>query len=724
VHRITLASLTLVAISLCVRPGSAQTGAPATQPASPIFETVVISAEKRGIEDSQRVPASLTIIDESDIQQRHALDLHDLTTAAPNVTLAQGVPGYAFFSIRGLGVNTTIPSMEPAVGVFADGIYLGLSAGAVIDLVDIESVEILRGPQGLLFGHNTTGGAILLNTRRPGDVFSVNGRVSYETGPQAITSVSIEGPLASQFRAKVTGYYSRDDGWFTNQFDGKSFGASRSYLLRPIVVWTPTAALDSTLIYERGWRRGDGVVPQNSVQFSGFDIGLNDPEFERLNSEALTSETNWRTANGIVTNLAGYRRFDQELSIDNDGAPFSGFGLVTLIKQHQFSEELRYFGRLIDNLDVTAGLYYFTQSYSYLERRLLPANSLDSTLGANVRATDQALFAEADYHVTPQVTLTAGGRYTRDDKDAKIATFVPSTGASRCNYAMQSCIYNFPGPAFPGSPGKKVWNSFTPKLGAEWRPDDEVLVYGHWSQGVRSGGYNVRNTSVSVPPGPYDPELQNALELGAKSRWLDGRVLANAALFYDKIEKMQRDVNQIDSVAAAVQVTRNTADATIQGFELELVGAVTSELVLHANAGYTQGKYDNIFFDLDGGGIGTSDYRLAIPRLVPWSYALGATYARNLSADMVLRVRADYGYRSRAASTDSNVAFLPEIEDLSAGVSLTLPGQHWTVSLYGRNLLNVVSYGVHAALPAFLGGGTLRTLGEGRVIGLEVNFTY
>src|SRR6185295_7311530 len=126
---------------------------------------------------------------------------------------------------------------EPAVGVFVDGIYVGLSAGAGLGLIDIESIEILRGPQGLLFGRNTTGGAILINTRRPGDVFSVSGRVNYETGPQETVAASIEGPIGERLRARLTGYYRNDDGWFTNRFNGQSFGASRTYLVRPIVTW-------------------------------------------------------------------------------------------------------------------------------------------------------------------------------------------------------------------------------------------------------------------------------------------------------------------------------------------------------------------------------------------------------------------------------------------------------------------------------------------------------
>jgi iron complex outermembrane receptor protein len=241
---------------------------------------------------------------------------------------------------------------------------------------------------------------------------------------------------------------------------------------------------------------------------------------------------------------------------------------------------------------------------------------------------------------------------------------------------------------------------------------------------VRSGGYNVRNTSTSVPPGPYDPELQDAFELGVKSSWFSDRLHANAALFYDEIKKMQRDVNLIDPVVAVVQVTRNTADATIQGVEVEITSAVTDELVLRANTGYTDGRYDRIFFDLDGGGIGPSDFHLAIPRLVRWSYEIGATYSHALAGGFLLQLIADYGYRSRAASADNNATFLPQIKELSASTSLKLPDQHWSFSLYGRNLLNNVSYGVNGALPAFLGGGAIRTLNEGRVIGFEASFTY
>jgi iron complex outermembrane receptor protein len=301
---------------------------------------------------------------------------------------------------------------------------------------------------------------------------------------------------------------------------------------------------------------------------------------------------------------------------------------------------------------------------------------------------------------------------------------VPSTALSRCNFAAETCVYNFPGPNFPGNPGTDAWENFTPKLGFEWQAGGDIFVYGQWARGVRSGGYNLRNVSSALSPGPYDPELQDSFELGLKSDWFDKRLRANATMFYNSIRSMQRDVFVADPTALVTQVTRNTADATIKGFELEFAAVVADGWVLSANAGYLDGKYEKILFDLDGGGIGASDLRLAIPRLTPWSYALGVTYTHNFEGDLTLRFRTDYGYRSAAAATDSNATFLLPIEDLSASVSLTLPGNHWTCSLYARNLLDKLSIGVNTPSPASLGGGFYRTLNEGRVVGVEATFTY
>ena len=726
-----------IALGLAFADSSWAQGAPppssTPENASPI-ETVTVVAEKRGVaENAQDVPIALTAVNGVELDERHVRTLQDLTIASPNVTLADAgtVPGFANFTIRGLGTSTTIPSMEPAVGIFVDGIYLGVGVGAVLDIFDIEDIEILRGPQGLLFGRNTTGGAVLINTRRPGDQFMVRGRFNYETGPQETGAASIEGPLGNQVRAKVTGYYSNDDGWFKNDFDGRKFGASRSGFVRPMLVFnTPSKDFDTTLIYEHSWRRSDGAVAQNPLYNTGFHINIDNRGYDRFHWDAVTLESNWHQLNGVFTNLFGYRDLSQDAAADIDALPIPAFHAQSKFDQHQYSDELRYFGSFFDKLDVTVGLYYFKQRYFYLERRLLVGGAVDSTLGGLVDHENYAAFGTVDYRINPTWTLTAGGRFTSERKKVEVATFLPVTALSRCNFTTEICKFNFPGPAFPGVPAEKTWDFFTPKLGVQWHPDTDLLVYGQWARGERSGGYNVRDTSVNppLPPGPYDPEKQDAFELGVKSDWLDKRLRVNAAAFYDKIKDMQRDVNTTDPVAIVVQTTRNTADATIKGFEFEVTGAPTDELLLFGNVGYLDGNYDKIFFDLDGGGIGASDLRLNIPRLSKWSYAVGAAYKRNLPGDFVLRLRADYGYRSRSASTDDNTRYFVPIEDLSANLAVTLPGDHWTISVYGRNLLDKVTEGVNAPLPdkvgPFLVGGSFRTLNEGRVVGVQASFSY
>ena len=694
---------------------------------SPI-ESVLVTAQKRGAaENEQFVPISITAFDARDLDGLHVRTLQDLTTAAPNVTLADAgtIPSFANFTIRGLGINSTIPSVEPAVGVFVDGVYQGMSAGVVLDLFDIADIEILRGPQATLFGRNTTGGAILINTRRPGDEFAVRGRLSFESGLREIGGASIEGPLGDNFKAKLGFTYDNDSGWFTNSFDGKSFGARRTGTLKPMLAWSE-GSLDSTLIYEHGWSRGQGAAAQNPAYFHGFTIDINNPGYNRLDWDAVTLESNWRANVGVITNILGYRRLDQGASDDIDAQPVMLFHAFDKLRQHQLSDELRYSGRFFDRLDVTAGLYYFNQSFNYLERRVLFGGAIDSTLGGKIDDTNYAVFAQADYRLVPSFGLIAGGRFTSETKSALIATFIPSTAGSRCNFATETCRYNFPGPGFPGVPGKDSWDNFLPKLGFEWQPEDRVLVYGNWSRGVRSGGYNVRDAAFAIPiaPGPYGPERQDAFELGWKSDWFERRLRVNGAVFYDEIKDLQRDVNSTDPAVGVVQTTRNTADATIKGAELEVVGALGDNLVLSANAGYTDGKYDKIFFDLDGGGIGSSDLHLGIPRLSKWSYSVGATYTRPLGGDYRFEFRTDYGYRSRAASTDDNRVFLAPIENLSAGASLVLPAGHWVLSVYGRNLLDKVTDGIVTPLPANIGGGAFRTLNEGRVVGAEATFTY
>ncbi|GIK49471.1 MAG: TonB-dependent receptor [Alphaproteobacteria bacterium] len=690
------------------------------------LDEIVVTATKRGVaESAQDVPVAITAFSAEQLDRLQVQDLSDLTTAAPNVSLdtVGNAPGYANFTIRGLGINSSIPSVEPAVGMFVDGVYLGMSAGVVINMSDVESVELLRGPQGLLYGRNTTGGAVLLRTRRPGREFAVRGRADISTGPEYATSLSIEGPLAGEaLRASLAGYYGKDEGWFTNGFDGASFGASETRYLRPTIIWEPSPDIDLTLILERGAVDGDGPPEQNSGAFSGFDISINFPGYVHMDWTSATLEANWRVGvgDGVITSVTGYRTLEQGNGIDGDALPTSGFHVQTALDQEQFSQELRYAGSF-GPLDVTAGLYYFQQDYLYIEERNLVGGAIISAFGGDVDQTSYAAFSQLTWNVTPTVALIGGLRYSWEEKDARVATFAPSTAGSRCSLAARTCDFNFPGPGFPGVSGVESWDSTTPMLGFQWRPNDDLMVYGHWSQGVRSGGYNVRSTSLTFAPGPYDPEYQDAYELGIKSDWFDGRLRANLAVFQNRFEGMQRDINQADPLSGVVQLTRNTADATINGAELEIAWAPIDNLVINTNVGHLDGSYDRILFDLDGGGIGPSDYALRIPRLADWAYNIGATYTLPLQNGIELDWHVDYGYRDAAAFTDSNSSFLSKVNLLNAHFGAT-SSDGMRVSLYGRNLLDEDTEGSVTPLPALVGGGALRPLNKGRVIGVSFSF--
>ena len=234
-----------------------------------IEEIRVYGTKKNRVEELQDVPAAISVFNESALDARQLITIEDLSFAAPNVTLDQvgTSPGIQNFSIRGLGINSSIPSVDPTVGIIVDGIYLGVSAGVVTDTFDLESVEILRGPQGLLFGRNVTGGAVLLRSKRPTGEFGAKAKISYETGPQYNASSTVEGPLAEgRLAGKLSFYYKDDDGYFDNIDDpDRDIGAQETIMVRPTLVFTPGEDVDLTIIFEHGDLDGDGAVPQRAM---------------------------------------------------------------------------------------------------------------------------------------------------------------------------------------------------------------------------------------------------------------------------------------------------------------------------------------------------------------------------------------------------------------------------------------------------------------------------
>ncbi|MEH6696422.1 MAG: TonB-dependent receptor plug domain-containing protein [Hyphomonas sp.] len=336
---------------------------------SRVLGTVTVTATKKAnVENVQDVPVAVTAFNSDTLDALNVTTLESLSYSAPNVSLDDvgTARGTANFAIRGLGVNSSIPSIDPAVGVFIDGVYLGVNSGVVVDLFDIDSIEVLRGPQGLLFGRNTTGGALVVNTGNPTDEFhyklraSVDGPVDSDRGgANSTVQGTISGPLVEgKLNGKLGVAYNSDAGYFKNQFNGDNHGEAQTATYRGALEFMPTDALTFLGKLEYTDSYTDGPTGQNRSIYDrySFDFAINNPGFSDSTTTlgSLKTDLDVDFGNGVITNIFGYRKYDSTSSGDIDATPLTLFHSNAELAQEQFSDELRYAGTF-GKADVTTG---------------------------------------------------------------------------------------------------------------------------------------------------------------------------------------------------------------------------------------------------------------------------------------------------------------------------------------------------------------------------------
>ena len=703
--------------------------------AGAFLEEIIVTATKRaGGIDVQQAPVAVSAYGEDQLDAMHIRDLNQLGFQAPSVQLEDigTTRGTANFSIRGLGINSSIPSIDPTVGVFVDGMYLGLNAGVVFDMFDMQSIEILRGPQGILFGRNVTGGAVLMNSTRPADALTINARVAGETGENFYATGVLSGPLSDTVGAKIALYFNDDGGWHENLATGQDHGAAETTLVRGALEFTPNDVFDIILRFDHGESEGDGPASQNGGLFAedSFDFSIDEPGFydNEWNHAIIEANLDVDFGSGQITNILGWREYESNTLGDIDASPLFFFHAPATTNQDQFSNELRYAGSFGDAY-VTTGIYYFTQDIEYIEERQIPVVPVVLTGGGNQDQDTFGVFAQVDYAINDVWTLNLGARFTEEDKSADIATLLPQPngGLNSCSVAGGCTVFDFS--------DSESWSNFSPKVGVQIQPNDDTQIYAFWTKGFRSGGYNLRNTSPTASPGPFDEEEQDSFEVGLKTDLADGRVRVNAAIYHNTIDDLQREVNLPDPAAGVVQIIRNTADATITGFDLELNWAVTDSLFFRGSAGYVDGEYDRVLFDISGDGqIDDADRRLDLPRLAPWSYGAELIYETQTPWGSFTAQASGY-HRDRAAYTDSNAGLLRPIDRYDARLSTTFMDDSLILSVFGRNLKDEATIGGDTQLPpTFPGspgfpvpglggdGATFSPLNKGRVYGIELQY--
>lgn len=728
-----------------------------------LLEEVVVTARKRE-ELSQDVPLSISAFSSDQLDALKVRNLTDLAVSMPSVVLDEiGTSrGYANFSIRGIGINSSIPSIDPAVGVLIDGVYLGTNTGVVFDNFDIQSIEVLRGPQGTLFGRNVTGGAVLLNTKTPTEEFEFNARASYEFpedgGASSILQAAVSGGLTDTLSAKLAVYYNDDQGGLVNQFDGRDHGAYEQTIVRPVVAWRPSDTFELIARYEWQDIDNDGPSAQSHTNGNGipgtptnfdrdsFDFSIDEPGFGKLRIDTLNLTANWDVGNGTITNIFAIREQENETLADIDAQPVWLFHSDTFSTYEQWSNELRYNGLFLDDrLNFTTGVYVFESELAYDEnRRLLgfatgnQAAALNQEGGGYLDVESVGVFASADYDLTDRLTLTAGIRWTEEKKDARVTNLILNNSP---------CFIGEPnGPDYAPATVEcdadfvddETWSFVSPKLGFMYDITDGARVYGSVTQGYRSGGYNLRNTEAPIGvgpngpiyefgPGPFDEEEATSWEVGYKSEWARGQL--NISAFFTDIKDQQRELNLPSETAGVFQNIQNTADTEIMGIEVDGTFALTDSFTVLASLGILDAEYQEVRFDLNGDDvIDEADLALGLPRAPELTYSISAIYDVDIGSYGYLSSRVTYSYRDETFYTDDNLGFILDQEILDFSLDFHTANANWILSFYGRNLLDAVRHGGDTQLPTTLGGaplgGTFSPLSMPATLGFEANYTF
>ncbi len=765
-------------LTLGALPAYAQTGSPpAAETERPAdaepqrLEAVEVAAERQLELPPQEVPGAVTAFEAERIDVMKVRNLTNLSIGLPNVQLDDRsvARGVAHFSIRGMGANSSLPALDPgidpSVGVFVDGVYVGTTVAALHDVYDLESIEILRGPQSTLFGRNVVGGAVLLETKRPTDRYEATVRSSVEGGgkaPNVYVSGMLNAPLTETLGVRLNVYSNQDQGWFENEHDGRAFGTHDYVSLRPVVSWQPTETLDLTLRYE--WQDGDGDGP--AVQSRGVydrdshDFAIDETGYARVETHFFNLRADWDVAlgHGTVTNIFGWRDARLDTLGDVDATPRPLFTSGATQTAEQVSNELRYTGVFFDRLFLTTGFYYFTNEVLHHDRFDFPTRGDDHVGGGDLDLESFALFLNGDYDLTDRLTLTAGLRWTRDEKDATVTSMLQHR--TECHVVD--------GPTCPRHHTyDESWNHWSPKVGLSYRFDEQTLVYGHWRRGHRPGGYNLRDLSYNLyalygPGGrailaergfvltdefndlSFDDERVDTFELGVKKTF-GPRTYVNAVFFYNFIDDVQRHIlfteriplisnrrlvldergNAVTAGSIIVPLTRNAGDAETWGFEVEGSVALTPDLTVLGSAGYLEADYTKMRYDVNlDGRVDGQDKDLEIPRAPTWTYSLGVQHTLPLGLRHRLVSRVNYAYRDKAYNTTDNLGFNRQQKIVDAGMDLFLDDGQWVVGLYGRNLLDFARAGTDSTVVPLVPGGTTSPLQRGRTFGLELTYNF
>lgn len=714
--------------------GPADPAAASTGSASSLLDDVVVTARKRASGEAvQDTPIAITALSEAQYRAVFADDLIDVGELAPNVEFkGSTIVGLQNFTVRGMGVTGSTPSDSPTVGIFQNGVFWGSNYGALLDTFDVELIEILRGPQGTLFGRNVTGGAVLVRTKRPDGSYDFEAEAAVGSYGRFDMSAAGQFPIVEgMLSGRLVGLYRSYDGYYTNLVTGDDYGASTTELVRGSLVFTPVDAFDMTLVAEHYSETGDstpviGIEQPGTLPYvNGFrqpsdyrDIYLDRPGRSEIVVDSVTLEANLDLGHGIVTSVTGYRDVFNKNFTDFDGTAFSGFNQSILFSSEQLTQEIRYASTFSDWFKVTVGAYYFDLEHSFREGRNLSNNATIFASGNELGQESTAFFGEADFRFRETWTLTLGARYTEESITARSRPFggCPLPATTDLNRHLDLTT-----PCDLGPSDTADYSDVSPKVGLTWQPDRNNLFYATATRGFRSGGFSLRGSALTPP---FNSEQVEAFELGYKGDLFDNRLRFNVAAFNNAYEDLQRTIVFVSPTLGTFQKTGNAAEATIRGIEIDTTLQATDNLVLTGSYGYTDAQFES-FVGLDVTGDGVPDPDLAAQldfvRVPKHTWNVSANYEHPLENGSRLRFRAAASYTGHQYLDDLNLLEQPAYTLYDASFTWVSPDGRWEASAFVKNLTDEEYAYYSASLGAL---GLIELAGAPRTAGFKVSYNY
>ena len=676
---------------------------------------VIIVTARRREERLVDVPIAVTAFSGEELERRGAIDITDVAQTVPNVTLEASRATNSTLSafIRGIGQQDPVSGFEQGVGIYLDDVYLNRPQAAVLDIYDVERIEVLRGPQGTLYGRNTIGGAVKYVTRRLPLDPSFKARATYGTYDQAEGVVTASMPLGDLVRVGGSVARLSRGGFGDNLTTGlenynKDIWAGRASLElggygEPVFVRVQGDYTKDNSNPRGGHRLIPGLVSGAPVLDNVFDTrgGLTDPEQE-VESYGVSLQAEAELGDAFtLRSISAYRKDDSFSPIDFDALPAVDLDVPGAYFNEQISQE---FQLLYDDGGALSGLlgfYYLDAKADTLfdVRIFTTFPGLTAFTQANVDTETYAVFGDATFDVSEQISLSVGGRYTWDERTADILRQNYLGGGSPI-FGGAGVPFGAPATDFQGS---REYKKFTPRASVSFMPTPDHNIYASYSKGFKGGGFDPRgvgaNAPTTNPDGPSDQEITDFLsfapeevdsyEIGYKGNL--GFLNVAAAAFYADYTDVQIPGSvacEVNGLPTFCGVVSNAGKATFKGLELEASTRFDGGFGLSGSLGYIDAQYDEYITNINGTPTDVADFRV-VQNTPEFTGSITASYDAQLGAgDLYLGTT--FSYRSETSQFEIPNPYLDQdgYGLLDASAVYTAPSGIWSIGIYGKNLLD------------------------------------